>query len=357
MKKFFLFGIALLAMHSANAQSKEVLYSYPFETAIDHQYPATSTASTYGTQNNLLELNGVGNATTTIYAYTDGTYKIAAWCGVEGYDLDFSLAEDGTITVLNENAEYKASKGYWKVPTGLETYDRIQVFARKENGNNTYRSEISVSETQATVALRYNSYVWEKGNTGNASVMAAYYGRGFAGTPTKYSITECEWSDEAYDYVETFTLNTQQTTTVDLYTLSDNQYVAKDWLGENTGDLYFTVTDNDSIIVNDIANLSADAGFYYFYDINLAGDGIKPTWGSKYNSNSYGIGLWYGTEAETASSYVYRYVFIEPLSIDRISGISNKATDNAIYNLNGIRMNSENLPKGIYLINGKKVSK
>jgi len=357
MKKFFLLGLTFVGMLSVNAQNKEVKYSYPYETAINHEYPATSTGSSFGTQNNLLELNGVGNAKTTIYAFTDGTYKIAAWCGVEGYDLDFSLAEDGTITVLNENAEYKESKGYWKVPTGLETYDRIQVFARKSNGNDTYRSEISVTETQATVVLRYNSYVWEPGNTGNATVMAAYYGRGFAGEPTKYTISENEWSDEANDYVETFTLNTQNTSTVDVYTLSDNKYVAKDWLGENTGDLYFTVAENDSIIIDDIADLCADGGFFYYYNINLASDAIQPTWGGKYNGDSFGIGLWYGTDAEVASSYVYRYIFIEPLAPTSISGAWNEAANDAIYNLNGIRMNSDNLPKGIYIVNGKKVIK
>lgn len=316
MKRLLLLSIAFLGMLSANAQDKEVKYSYPFETAINHEYPATSTHSTYGTQNNLLELNGVGNAKTTIYAYTDGTYKIAAWCGVEGYDLDFSLAEDGTITVLNENAEYKESKGYWKVPTGLETYDRIQIFARKSNGGTAYRSEISVSETQATVILRYNSYVWETGNTGNASVTASYYGRGFAGTPTKYAISENEWNSEANDYVETFDLNTQKTSVVDVYTLGENQYVAKDWFGENTGDLYFTVNENDSIIVNDIANLYADNGFWYYYNINLASDGIDPIWGSKYNNDCYALGFWYGTDASDADTYVYRYYFLEPLTND-----------------------------------------
>ncbi len=357
MKKSFLLGLAFLGMLSANAQDKEVKYSYPFETAINHEYPATSTESSYGTQNNLLELNGVGNAKTTLYAYTDGTYKIAAWCGVEGYDLDFTLAEDSTITVLNENAEYKESKGYWKVPTGLETYDRIQIFAKKENTDGGLRSKICVSETQATVTLRYNSYVWEKGNTGNASVMAAYYGRGFAGTPTKYAISENEWSDEANNYVETYDLNTQNTSTVDVYTLGENKYVAKDWLGENTGDLYFTVNENDSLIVDDIANLFADNGFWYYYNINLASDGIDPIWGSKYNGNSFAIGLWYGTDASDADTYVYRYIFIEPITegISDTMATDNRsgATDNAVYNIAGQRIG--NNFKGIAIKNGKKV--
>lgn len=355
MKKLLFIGLALVGMLSANAQDKEVKYSYPFATTTSHEYPATSSNSSYGTQNNILDLNGVGNAKTTLYAYTDGTYKIAAWCGVEGYDLDFSLADDGTITVLNENAEYKQSKGYWKVPTGLETYDRIQVFANKVNNNGDLRSEIKVSETQATVNLRYNSYVWETGNNGNASVMATYYGRGFAGTPTKYSVQEAAWDDATSDYVTTYDLNTQKTSVANVYSLGDNKYVATDWMGENTGDLYFTVNENDSIIVDDIANLCAESGFWYYYNVNLANDGIEPVWGGTYNDGtSYALGFWYGTDAASSDSYVYRYYFLEPLTNDVVLGDWYESSKYIYYG--GAENEQKNNPVTISSVEGNTVT-
>ncbi len=44
----------------------------------------------------------------TLVAWTDGTYTLKDWYGTEGYDLDFTVNEDGTITVTNVTT----SEGY-----------------------------------------------------------------------------------------------------------------------------------------------------------------------------------------------------------------------------------------------------
>lgn len=42
------------------------------------------------------------------------------------------------------------------------------------------------------------------------------------------------------------------------------------------------------------------------------------------------------------------------ISIRDVDGMNRKSNDDAIYNLHGVRMNGENLPKGIYVKNGRK---
>ena len=42
------------------------------------------------------------------------------------------------------------------------------------------------------------------------------------------------------------------------------------------------------------------------------------------------------------------------ISIKDVDGMNRMSNDNAIYNLQGVRMNADNLPKGIYVKNGKK---
>ena len=42
------------------------------------------------------------------------------------------------------------------------------------------------------------------------------------------------------------------------------------------------------------------------------------------------------------------------ISIEDVDGLNRMSNNDAIYNLNGVRMNGENLPKGIYVKNGKK---
>jgi len=46
------------------------------------------------------------------------------------------------------------------------------------------------------------------------------------------------------------------------------------------------------------------------------------------------------------------FIFVDPTGINEISS---SAIEGEVYSLSGIRMNKENLPKGIYIINGKKV--
>lgn len=75
-----------------------------------------------------------------------------------------------------------------------------------------------------------------------------------------------------------------------------------------------------------------------------------------------------GEKIENAESGIYKYTVDADMTIDiyandakyettAISGISTEAGATVIYNLQGIKVNGDNLPAGVYIINGKKVRK
>lgn len=61
----------------------------------------------------------------TIIAYSDGTYSIPAFYGVEGYDFNFTVESNGMITILSgtPNGDY-----YRTVPTGVESVGDLFVY-------------------------------------------------------------------------------------------------------------------------------------------------------------------------------------------------------------------------------------
>jgi hypothetical protein len=54
----------------------------------------------------------------TLVAYPDGSYKIEAWMGVEGYDFTFTVQSNGELACDYPLDTY----AYYCVPTGLSTY-------------------------------------------------------------------------------------------------------------------------------------------------------------------------------------------------------------------------------------------
>lgn len=65
------------------------------------------------------------------------------------------------------------------------------------------------------------------------------------------------------------------------------------------------------------------------------------------------------TDIETGSLYNDEIVISYTVRSEEVGAVSNLYRDEneevVIYNLNGVRMNPDNLPKGIYIVNGKKV--
>lgn len=68
-------------------------------------------------------LNKSWNA--TLFAYSDGTYSIPAFYGVEGYDLNFSVGTDGKLSILSGTYDYE---DYYTVATGVASVGDIYVY-------------------------------------------------------------------------------------------------------------------------------------------------------------------------------------------------------------------------------------
>lgn len=68
--------------------------------------------------------NSTGSWNATITAYSDGSYAINAWYGVEGYDLLFTVDSQGGMEILNS---YNVYYGYYFVYTG-STPDHREIY-------------------------------------------------------------------------------------------------------------------------------------------------------------------------------------------------------------------------------------
>jgi len=58
----------------------------------------------------------------TLIAYKDGSYKIPAWLGAEGYDLDFIPQDDGTLKITNTDYNWGYAYSVEFYPGGYWTY-------------------------------------------------------------------------------------------------------------------------------------------------------------------------------------------------------------------------------------------
>jgi hypothetical protein len=99
-------------------------YNYRTEDYYEFTWKAEKTESwrAGGTVN-----DGAGNTwTATLVAWTDGSYTIKDWYNVEGYDLDFTVNSDGTITATNYYADYYPD--IW-IASGDETdYGWVEIY-------------------------------------------------------------------------------------------------------------------------------------------------------------------------------------------------------------------------------------
>lgn len=95
----------------------------------------------------------------TIVAYSNGSYSILSFYGVEGYNFDFTPAADGSITIDNGAQGGDSSFQYWIVPTGLSSQPEFYPYPW---GGNTYCG-------------------FEGGKTGGNIWLGNYYGSGFEG--------------------------------------------------------------------------------------------------------------------------------------------------------------------------------
>ena len=119
--------------------------------------------------------------TATMVAYSDNSYSILAFYGVEGYNLDFSVNtsdKDNMFTITNGEYVNDTAVGYvtWQVPTGL-------------------------SDPAMLIAYPWSNYCYFEGDAKRGAVnIGCYYGANYA----NWDYDTFTWNDMMSDITGTF---------------------------------------------------------------------------------------------------------------------------------------------------------
>lgn len=91
----------------------------------------------------------------TLYAYADGSYSIPAFYGVEGYDLDFKVENNGTLNILSGKSDYDR---YSAVSTGNASVGDIHVYVADSSYSGFYGDS-----SEGELWLSYYDSEWLEG--------------------------------------------------------------------------------------------------------------------------------------------------------------------------------------------------
>lgn len=74
------------------------------------------------------------------------------------------------------------------------------------------------------------------------------------------------------------------------------------------------------------------------------------------NGDDWSFGEWTASDVEIVVNWTAKTMTLTPTKTDGVNSINAANGEEVIYNLQGLRVNRDNLPAGIYIINGKKVA-
>ena len=302
-----------------------------------------------------------GEVAMTVQVSDDKTTVVLKdWTGDTGVDLSLTLAEDGTIAKMN--GKDPDSYGSQWLGTGNVTdggYNGVYAYY-------PLNTLVTINEDGSGEGY-FQVYSYEEVNGGWRYVYFRW------GTETVSEITETEYplaiykTDEADDdswQALPYGENNEYYTTISV--ASDRSYVViKNWTGETVANnavdlkLMLDADGNDQTINgyqdngwgSDTGTVE-DSGYWTVY--------VYP---------SYSYVEFASEDGSEGAGYFYIYTFADPAGYKSvnfswpvdveasISTVKTSVSDNAVYNLNGVRMNSDNLPKGVYIVNGKKIVK
>ncbi len=181
----------------------------------------------------------------TLVAWNDGTYTLKDWYGTAGYDLEFYVNSDATITVTNKTT----TDGYDYVLANADKW--ICIDTNYYEGYGAY-SSFSGNSSNGDVwfwsyeTSGYYDFVWPStggGDQGDKTESWSVKGTVNDGANNTWEATMVAWSDGSYtikDWYNTagydidFTVNSDATITV---TNATNSYVlanADKWIGIDT---------------------------------------------------------------------------------------------------------------------------
>jgi hypothetical protein len=194
------------------------------------------------------------SSTRTLISYSDGSYVIPAWYGVEGYDFEFMLNEDGSIL---PNAWYES--GWYWLATGVD-----------ENGSWFYVDEgYGALEGDFT----YGD-IWFWDNAANAYYYYAWH---------HYNGT---WTKPDGSVVETYVQDNY-----------DDSYTIKNWYGNEGYDFTFTLDENNGLVPSSEYYCSGDWYWVQYGDDENDGSWIYTTGGYSAWDES---GIWFWDNASNS---------------------------------------------------------
>jgi hypothetical protein len=193
--------------------------------------------------------------TATLVAWSDGSYTLKNWYNVEGYDLEFTVNSDGTITVTNND---KTSSGVW-VASGDNVDDGWVQLYTTSYGSDYYSYFNGTKVSGNFYCYNYRTSGWYE-----------FTWKAGSGEKTENWRVEGTVNDGA-----------GKTWTATLVAWSDGSYTLKDWYNVEGNDLEFTVNSDGTISAT---NYYAD----YYPNIWIAsGDEIDYGWVQIYTADGY----------------------------------------------------------------------
>ncbi len=151
----------------------------------------------------------------TLIAYDDNSYTVKKWQGVEGYDLEFAVEEDGSVTIANGKQDDTSGTTHTGVATGMDYagFETLYISIDSEKPvftGNEKRGELCLYGSFDMGYFYYDTFWW-----GEKAV---------------------SWTADG-----TFTQgDTAETRTVTLTAYTDGSYALKNWFGIEGYDFRFT---------------------------------------------------------------------------------------------------------------------
>ncbi len=168
-----------------------VFESFTWPVAVTELWRATGKCSLSGSK-----WNG------TLAAYSDGSYKLLSWYGVEGYDLQFSVGSDGKPSILNSSRE---NSGWYYVKCNASS--ELGLYP-------SYNSAFSGNQTAGTLSLwtTFSSkfeFTWGAKTVSSIDDLVGTY----SGVSKGYErMSTTSWTQ--FNYTENVTVTKQDATTL-----------------------------------------------------------------------------------------------------------------------------------------------
>ena len=220
--------VRAISEYEACSDSETASVTFTYEAVVEESWSVTGTVS-----------DGGGNSwNATLVSWSDGSYTLRNWYNVEGYDLEFVINSDGSMSITNNYKDYEPN--IW-VASGDSVDDGWVQLYTKTYGSDYY-SYFSGDQTSGDFYV-YNyrtsgwyEFVWPASGGGEDEKTELWSTAGTVddGAGKKWDATLVAWSDDSY--------------------------TLKAWYGTEGYDLEFTVNENATITVS---NVTESSGYNY----------------------------------------------------------------------------------------------